>query len=352
MPKFGYPAAEKLKPRDAAARRAARRFAALLLIAGSLLPLSAQVPQLLNYQGRVQVGTNDFNGTGHFKFALVNSDGTATYWSNDGTPAGQPAASVNLPVSKGLYSVLLGNTNLPGMTSLPPAAFTNGDVHLRVWFNDGFNGFQQFVPDQRVGTTAFALVAGNALAAASVSPGAISSAMLASGAVTGDKLSPGAVTAAAIAPGSIPGSVVAEASITLDKLAQPPVPTGGTLTLIGPNSTNVATNLEWLETPTLNQLIIAEIALNPRWFVYSAGRRELKSWTVRRPLTTDYSWKEWVREVTSFGSVTNARTVRIQFPGGPTLIMSNAYPATYSMEVVRDGFRESLTLEPTSLQIQ
>ena len=92
MPKLGYPAAAKLKRWDASARAAALRFTALLLIAGSFLPLSAQVPQLLNYQGRVQVGTNDFNGTGHFKFALVNSGGIATYWSNDGTPAGEPAA--------------------------------------------------------------------------------------------------------------------------------------------------------------------------------------------------------------------------------------------------------------------
>lgn len=353
MPEHGSLAGVKLLKRcDSSAKPVARRFTALLLLASSLVPLGAQVPQLLNYQGRVQVGTNDFNGTGQFKFALVNANGSATYWSNDGTPSGQPSSAVNLSVTKGLYSVLLGNTNLPGMSALPPSAFTNGDVHLRVWFNDGLSGFQQFVPDQRVGTTAFALVAGSAQMAAGVPPGAIASAMLANGAVTVDKLAPGAVTAAAIAPGSIPGSVVADASITLDKLAQPPVPTGGTLTLIGQNSTNVATNLEWLETPTMNQLISFEMAVNPRWFVYSAGRRELKSWTVRRPLTTDYSWKEWVREVTSFGSETNARTVRIQFPGGPTLIMSNAYPATYSMEVVRDGFRESLTIRPTSLQIQ
>jgi hypothetical protein len=47
--------------------------------------LRAQVPQLINYQGRVVVGTTNFDGSGQFKFALVNAAGTTTYWSNDGT---------------------------------------------------------------------------------------------------------------------------------------------------------------------------------------------------------------------------------------------------------------------------
>jgi hypothetical protein len=300
----------------------------------------------------VQVGTNDFNGNGQFKFALVNGDGSVTYWSNDGTPSGQPAAGIVLPVTKGLYSVLLGNTNLPGMAAVPTAAFTNGDVHLRVWFNDGLNGFQQFVPDQRIGTAAFALMAGSAESAARVPAGAISSAMLANGSVTVDKLAPGAVTAAAMVSGSIPGSVVADGSITADKLAPAPLPTGGTMTLIGPNSTNVAANLEWIEPPTFSRGIGFEYHMGLRWPTLSPSRRELKSWTVRRPLTTDYAWKEWVREVAVIGAPTVARTVKIQFPGGPTLVMSNAFPASYSMEVVQAGFRESLTIQPTSLQIE
>ena len=38
-----------------------------LLLASTL---QAQVPQLINYQGRVAVGTVNFNGSGLFKFAL------------------------------------------------------------------------------------------------------------------------------------------------------------------------------------------------------------------------------------------------------------------------------------------
>ena len=70
------------------------------------LTASAQVPQLLNYQGRVAVGTTNFNGSGAFKFALVNTNGTTAYWTNDGThlDGTEPTAAVTLPVTKGLYS--------------------------------------------------------------------------------------------------------------------------------------------------------------------------------------------------------------------------------------------------------
>src|SRR6185295_3894818 len=79
--------------------------------------MHAQVPQLINYQGRVAVGGVNFDGSGAFKFALVNPLGVLL-WSNDGTSGvnTEPAAAVSVPVSKGLYSVLLGDTTLANMT--------------------------------------------------------------------------------------------------------------------------------------------------------------------------------------------------------------------------------------------
>lgn len=122
---------------------------------------SAQVPQLINYQGRVAVGNTNFEGTGLFKFALVNGEGTITFWSNDGTGVNgmEPAAAVSLPVSKGLYSVLLGDAALANMQAVPASVFGNADVRLRVWFNDGVNGFQLLTPDQRIAAVGYALVA-------------------------------------------------------------------------------------------------------------------------------------------------------------------------------------------------
>jgi hypothetical protein len=131
---------------------------AVLLIAAA----HAAVPALLHHQGRMAVNGVNFNGEGLFKFALVNGDGSVTYWSNDGTGSGStpPATAVRIAVSKGHYSVLLGDVSLAGMSALPPAVFdAPQEIWLRVWFNDGTLGFQQISPDQRLVSTPYAMVA-------------------------------------------------------------------------------------------------------------------------------------------------------------------------------------------------
>src|SRR5258708_4751789 len=131
----------------------ARALALFFLVTATALHAQvAPVPALLNYQGRVAVGTVNFDGAGSFKFALVNTDGSVTYWSNDGTSTigDEPAAAVSLTVAKGLYSVLLGDDSLTNMTAITPDVFANADVRLRVWFDDGTNGSQLLAPDQRL----------------------------------------------------------------------------------------------------------------------------------------------------------------------------------------------------------
>lgn len=138
-----------------------RSSLALLIVWFSLVTAHAQVPQMINYQGRVIVGTTNFNGTGQFKFALVNSNGSLRYWLNsaDANLDGVPDAAVSLAVSNGLYSVLLGDTAIASMLSIPASVFNNSDVRLRVWFNDGTNGFQLLSPDQRIAAVGYAMVA-------------------------------------------------------------------------------------------------------------------------------------------------------------------------------------------------
>jgi hypothetical protein len=127
-----------------------------------VLQSGAAVPQLLNHQGRIAVAGVNFNGSGEFKFALVDATGLITYWSNDGTSTvgAEPTSPVTLNVTKGLYSVLLGDTALANMTALPTTALDHADVRLRVWFNDGTHEFQQISPDQRLAATPYAMVAG------------------------------------------------------------------------------------------------------------------------------------------------------------------------------------------------
>jgi hypothetical protein len=194
----------------------AHRILCTLIVGLFATSAFAQVPQLLNYQGRVVVGTTNFDGAGLFKFALVNSNGTVSFWSNDGTSAGgsQPTASINLSVVRGLYSILLGDTTIAGMpTALPATVFTNFDVRLRVWFNDGVTGFQQFTPDQRIAAVGYALMGAN------VPDGAITSNKIANSAVVSSKLADNSVTAGKIAGGSIFATNIANNSVTSNQLA-------------------------------------------------------------------------------------------------------------------------------------
>lgn len=141
-----------------------------LFVAGFLM-VDAAVPKLLNHQGRIAVDGMNFDGTGQFKFALVDATGATTFWSNDGTSnsGGQPTAAVSLGVVRGLYSVLLGDAAISNMTAVPAAVFENTDVRLRVWFNDGSHGFQLISPDQRMAASPYALAAENAALATSFS---------------------------------------------------------------------------------------------------------------------------------------------------------------------------------------
>ena len=177
----------------------------------------------------------NFEGAGQFKFALVNADGTTTYWSNDGTSTAgsEPTDAVSLTVTKGLYSVLLGDTALAHMTAIPATVFTNPDVRLRVWFNDGTHGFQHLAPDQRIAAVGYAMMAGNVpdgtitgakiaaatVAAANIAAGAVGNDQLANAAVGSAKLAPAAVQAANIATGAVGTAQIGGGAIDSTKLA-------------------------------------------------------------------------------------------------------------------------------------
>ena len=206
----------------------------------------AQVPNILNYQGRIAVRGVNFDGNGQFKFALVDGGATTTaatrtaagtavnesgfvtsitlidggvgytsaptviltggggigatatasvlggavtgftitspgsgytseptvsvasppeptattnfvtYWSNDGSSVAgsEPVASVNLPVSRGLFSVGLGDDSLANNQSIPKEVFEKPELRLRVWFNDGTKGWQRITPDAKISPSA------------------------------------------------------------------------------------------------------------------------------------------------------------------------------------------------------
>lgn len=96
--------------------------------------------------------------------------------------------------------MLLGDATLPNMQVVPATVFSNADVHLRVWFNDGANGWQLLTPDQRIAAVGYAMMAGTTQ---TVPDGAITTAKIAVGAVGSSQLAPNAVPAGNIASGAV-----------------------------------------------------------------------------------------------------------------------------------------------------
>jgi len=121
--------------------------------------MAAEIPLVINYQGNVTDASGaPLNGSGHFKFAIVDRVGTTAYWVNDNssTNGAEPTTSIIIPVTNGLFAVKLGDTTLANMAALSAPIFNNTNVYLRVWFSfDGLN-FEQFSPDTQIVSTGFA----------------------------------------------------------------------------------------------------------------------------------------------------------------------------------------------------
>jgi len=87
-----------------------------------------------------------------------------------------------------LYSVLLGDTSIPNMTvAIPLSVFSNADVRLRVWFNDGTHGSQLLAPDQRIAAVGYSMIA------STVPDGSITGAKIANTTITSTNIANGAV---------------------------------------------------------------------------------------------------------------------------------------------------------------
>ena len=86
-----------------------------------------------------------------------------TYWSNDqaSNEGSEPSAAVNVTVNGGLFTVTLGDTTIPNMAAIDSALFAQPNLQLRIWFNDGVNGFAALNPVQNLTPTPYAIVAEN-----------------------------------------------------------------------------------------------------------------------------------------------------------------------------------------------
>lgn len=138
----------------------------------SLSPAAvSDVPTAINHQGVVTVEGVRFTGSGQFKFAIIDTTTGFNLWTNDGSALGQggaPTSSVGVTITDGVYSVRLGASP---MTAISPSLFANGNLKLRIWFDDGTHGTQQLAPDHDLTSVPYAMT---------VADGAIAPAKLAS----------------------------------------------------------------------------------------------------------------------------------------------------------------------------
>ncbi len=132
------------------------RIARLLIAAALVIPVQlafAAPPAVLSHQGRIAVDGVNFDGTGYFKFALIQDaglGGEATVWETGVT-------SVPVTIAKGHYSVLLGQAPTP---PLSPGVFADNDnLVLRIEFSSDGTSFETLSPDRPVTTTPYAFVA-------------------------------------------------------------------------------------------------------------------------------------------------------------------------------------------------
>jgi len=118
-------------------------------------------PTMINYQGTIRKDGSPYNGTGYFKFAVMNSPsgkGTSNYWAHDGTTAFTPTTYITLTVTNGLFNVLLGDTSVTSMTEIiSDTVFQFSNSYLRVWFSDDGSSFQALEPNQKFASVAYAL---------------------------------------------------------------------------------------------------------------------------------------------------------------------------------------------------
>lgn len=122
---------------------------ALLAISGGVM---AEDQVMFEYQGRVKVSGQPFNGTGRFKFAIMNTSATASLWSNDGTSdnGSEPSAYLEAQVTDGVFTIMIGDTSL-GMQSINSSIFqSRTPLRLRTWFSDVTHPFEQLNPDSKL----------------------------------------------------------------------------------------------------------------------------------------------------------------------------------------------------------
>jgi len=94
-----------------------------------------------------------------FKFSFINGNGQVV-WRNDGVANdGEPSESIQINVSRGVFSVVLGDDSIVNMAPLNVSIFNQDNIQVRVWFNGGGQVFDLLSPDTSVNSVGYAIKA-------------------------------------------------------------------------------------------------------------------------------------------------------------------------------------------------
>ncbi len=160
----------------------------VIMIAG--LGASAQPPGLIDYQGRIAIAQESYDGVGYFKLAISDA-GNTNVWTHDGTGIdadAEPTGHITNAVNAGVFSLMLGDTTL-GMTALTTDLFETDTRYLRVWFaTNATETFSEMLPAQRLTAVPYALSSG---VVAGIQPNSIGAEQLAKGCVSTESLGSG-----------------------------------------------------------------------------------------------------------------------------------------------------------------
>ena len=149
-----------------------------LCLFGIAFPTLADVPGILTYQGSLAIDGAPYTGTAFLKFSIGDITGTTNAWTHGGS-MGEPTNSIATPVNGGLFTVNLGDTNVPNMAApIPSLAAWKLPLYLKIWVSTNNTDFQVLTPFTRLTAAPFAL---DALS-------------VADGSITANKLAPGTIT--------------------------------------------------------------------------------------------------------------------------------------------------------------